>query len=200
MNKKEKAAAAWHALTAILALKKEVGLQDVDNHLKATSKPHVMAAQFILIGSGCATAKLIPDGDYGDESHASLKYLHIMKTPTEDISAIQELCGFEPHHLLLPIEELGIPMSELNPALADTPEGNMMCSLSKHNLNPLQRNGITHVYQLVTKTDVELLRIERFSSGGLRRIKKALEPLGCTLDMKLDPRVRAWIIQTLTNQ
>ena len=76
MNEKEKAAAAWHALTAILALKKEVGVVDVTTHLMLTPKPHIAAAQFILRGSGCATEELVPDGVYGEQSYLSIAALY----------------------------------------------------------------------------------------------------------------------------
>ena len=76
MTQKEKAVLAWQALTAILTLKKEVSVSQVDEHLKMTPKPHVIAVQFILIGSGCATEELILDGDYGIQSRASIVILH----------------------------------------------------------------------------------------------------------------------------
>ena len=73
MNEKEKALLAWHALTAILTLKNDV---EWGMHLKSlTPTPHVIAAQFILLGSGCATAELQPDGDFGRQSLLSLENL-----------------------------------------------------------------------------------------------------------------------------
>lgn len=72
---KEKALLAWQAITAILALKKETNVADVDRHLINTPKPHVIAVQFILLGSGYATAELDVDGDYGKQSCDSLMAL-----------------------------------------------------------------------------------------------------------------------------
>lgn len=66
---------AWYALTAVLALKKEAGLGDVQAHLRNTPSPHVVAAQLIIIGAGCGR-DLIPDGDWGDESFYSLTKLY----------------------------------------------------------------------------------------------------------------------------
>ena len=67
---------AWHALTAVLALKKETKLADVSAHLRNTPKPHVMAVQFIIMGAGYGTVKLSADGDWGNESELSIAALY----------------------------------------------------------------------------------------------------------------------------
>jgi hypothetical protein len=77
MDKKRKASLAWQALTAILALKKEANVEDINEHLEKTPEPHVMAVQFILLGSGCATEELEPDGVYGAQSFASIQCLYM---------------------------------------------------------------------------------------------------------------------------
>ena len=72
MENKEKAKVVWQVVTAVLTLKEEAHALDVDGHLKKAPKPHVMAVQFILLGSGFATKELIADGDYGNQSIASI--------------------------------------------------------------------------------------------------------------------------------
>lgn len=76
MTDKEKVLLAWQALTAILSYRKDVLVSDVYAHLLQTPKPHVVAVQLILKGSGFATFGLVADGDCGDETHRSLEQLH----------------------------------------------------------------------------------------------------------------------------
>lgn len=64
------------AITAILVLKKEVRFEAVHNHLRGVPKPHVMAVQFIMIGSGWASEQLDADGDHGMQSLESLHNLY----------------------------------------------------------------------------------------------------------------------------
>lgn len=78
MDNKEKALLAWQVVTAVLALKKEASLEVVNGHLENTPKPHVLAIQFILLGSGFADEGLVADGDYGDYSLQSLGNLYII--------------------------------------------------------------------------------------------------------------------------
>jgi hypothetical protein len=62
----------WDALTAILVTDRNSDKGTVAAHLINAPKAHVMAAQFILLGSGFATEDLSPTGTYDGPTNASL--------------------------------------------------------------------------------------------------------------------------------
>ena len=76
MDVKTKAELAWKAILAVLLMDKDAGVTDIHMHLLLTPKPHIIAVQFILLGSGRATEELEPDGDFGAETTKSLRKLH----------------------------------------------------------------------------------------------------------------------------
>jgi len=77
MDRTQLALAAWRAITAILVTAKATLTDELDTRLKTnTPQPHVVAVQLILMGAGFATAGLIPDGQWGEQSRTSLEQLH----------------------------------------------------------------------------------------------------------------------------
>jgi len=75
-TKKEEALEAWEAILAGLVMTKEADFQDVEERMPKVPKPHVQLIQLAIKGAGYATTDLNPDGDWGDQSFASLGNLH----------------------------------------------------------------------------------------------------------------------------
>lgn len=57
--------------------------------------------------------------------------------------------------------------------------------LSVRSLNSLQNAGIEFIYQLVERTEVEMLKSKHFGRKGVSEIKEVLADLGLWLGMKL---------------
>ena len=76
MSQYEKASFAWLALTNILTLRRDANAKTVIEHLDKTYKSYILAVQFILLGSGFATEKLVADGDFGQETMKSLETIY----------------------------------------------------------------------------------------------------------------------------
>jgi hypothetical protein len=75
MDPKARSVLVWDALTAILVTDRNSDKGTVAAHLIQAPKPHMMAAQFILLGSGFATEDLSPTGTYDGPTNASLHKL-----------------------------------------------------------------------------------------------------------------------------
>lgn len=74
------AVGAYRSILTILALKQGTSVGMVETTIFHTPKPHVEAVQFILKGSGCATALFEPDGEWGEQSLLSLRRLYTVVT------------------------------------------------------------------------------------------------------------------------
>ena len=74
-DKKDESVLVWDALTAILATNRLADKGTVAAHLINAPKQYVLAAQFILLGSGFADETLLPTGQYDGPTNKALHNL-----------------------------------------------------------------------------------------------------------------------------
>lgn len=72
--------------------------------------------------------------------------------------------------------------------------------LSVRSANSLINAKVEYVYELVQKTEVELLKTKNFGRKSLKEIKEILEQLGLTLGMKLEPEVISQVLSHIQNK
>lgn len=70
-----------------------------------------------------------------------------------------------------------------NPRLLDHVD--TLCPMSTRSQTCLQNRGIEFIYQLVVRTEAEMLSIKNFGRKSLNEIKELLADLGLSLGMKL---------------
>ena len=96
---------------------------------------------------------------------------------SSQVSLVSEFKKDLKYRLPAPISEAKVPMFELTLEELE---------LSVRSANCLQNANIKYIYELVSKTEGEMLRTKNFGRKSLNEIKEILSIMGLGLGMKVD--------------